>query len=146
MSKTGPILICYEGEIRVDLTADSPVSYTHLLDAVSTERPILVKHLSVHFCYLNSLAIEKLGYTAETRVAGGTVCLGADGRPNGILEENASYQAIAKLPATSFDETRKNMLRAVRDYNAQGFTTFMAVSYTHLDVYKRQAHGCGGAR
>ena len=95
------------------------------LDAVSTERPILVKHLSVHFCYLNSLAIEKLGYTAETRVAGGTVCLGADGRPNGILEENASYQAIAKLPATSFDETRKNMLRAVRDYNAQGFTTFM---------------------
>ena len=95
------------------------------LDAVSTERPILVKHLSVHFCYLNSLAIEKLGYTAETRVAGGTVCLGADGRPNGILEENASYQAIAKLPATSFEETRKNMLRAVRDYNAQGFTTFM---------------------
>ena len=74
---------------------------------------------------MNSLAIEKLGYTAETRVAGGTVCLGADGRPNGILEENASYQAIAKLPATSFDETRKNMLRAVRDYNAQGFTTFM---------------------
>ena len=49
-----------------------------------------------------------------SRVAGGTVCLGADGRPNGILEENASYQAIAKLPATSFEETRKNMLRAVQ--------------------------------
>lgn len=112
------------------------------LDAVCADRPMLIKHLSVHFCYLNSPALERLGYTADTRIAGGTVRLGPDGRPDGVLEENASYQAIARLPATPFEEARRNTLRAVADYNAKGFTTFMdggiglSGSYkTDLSVY-----------
>ena len=68
------------------------------LDAVGGGRPVLVVHISAHLAYANSAALARFGYTADTKMQGGEVALGADGQPNGILYENAAFNAFARLP------------------------------------------------
>lgn len=94
------------------------------LDAVAGGRPVLVVHVSAHLAYANSTALARFGYTADTRMQGGEVALGADGQPNGVLYENAAFHAFAKLPKPSLEETCARLTRAVSEYNKQGFTTF----------------------
>lgn len=96
----------------------------HDLDAVCADRPVIVQHISAHFCYVNSLALRQLGIDASTRIAGGTVHLGADGQPDGLLAENAAFVAMAALPAPTVGEQCANMQQALHEYARQGITTF----------------------
>lgn len=96
----------------------------HDLDAVCADRPVVVQHISAHFCYVNSLGLRMLGIDANTRIAGGTVHLGADGQPDGLLAENAAFTAMAALPAPTLAEQCANMQEALQEYARQGITTF----------------------
>lgn len=97
----------------------------HDLDAVSRERPVFVIHISVHFAYANTKALELLGITADSRFEGGEVGLGDDGLPSGYLAEMAAMSAASRLPEPSLEEIRNNLARAVAVYNSHGFTTVM---------------------
>jgi predicted amidohydrolase YtcJ len=97
----------------------------HDLDAVSSEIPIFIIHISVHFAYANTKALELLGITRYTKIDGGEVGLGEDGAPSGYLEEMAAMSAMARLPEVAPEALRANLARAVGVYNSQGFTTFM---------------------
>lgn len=92
------------------------------LDAISTEHPILMYHMSYHASYANSRALENFGYTADTRMEGGEVVLGEDGQPTGELLENAHFQAVAMLPKATPEQVRQGLLTAQTHYNTQGFT------------------------
>lgn len=43
----------------------------HDLDAVCADRPVMVVHISVHMGYVNTIGLERLGFTADTKVPGG---------------------------------------------------------------------------
>lgn len=96
----------------------------HDLDAVSTDRPVIVQHISAHFCYLNTLALHKLNFSAATRIDGGTVHLGNDGQPTGLLAENAAFQAMGALPPLDPQSMYTDMQHAITDYSSKGITTF----------------------
>ena len=96
----------------------------HDLDAVCADRPMLVVHISIHMGYVNTVGLQRLGFTADTRIPGGEIVLDEHGRPTGLLFENALLAALGKLPAPTPEDVRANLVRAVAEYNRQGFTTF----------------------
>ncbi len=96
----------------------------HDLDSVSTDRPVIVIHISVHMGYVNTLGLQRLGFSADTRIPGGEIVLDEHGAPTGLLLENALIEALGRLPAPTPEQVRDNLVRAVAEYNKQGFTTF----------------------
>ena len=68
------------------------------MDAVSTETPVIIVHQSGHFGVANSKALELVGITADSPdPAGGVIRRGADGTPDGVLEENAFFEALVGI-------------------------------------------------
>lgn len=145
--KTNNSWICGYGYDDTGI-ADARHLTRHDLDAVSTDRPVIVQHISAHFCYLNTLALKQLNFSATTSIEGGTVHLGDDGQPNGLLAENAAFQAMAALPPLDAQGFYTDMQQALADYSSKGITTFqdgglgiagLDNSRTMLQVYHKLA-------
>ena len=66
------------------------------LDAVSTEHPILLIHISSHLMTGNSRMLADAGIAADTPNPAGGVIQRKRGssEPNGVLEENAIYTLL----------------------------------------------------
>ncbi len=95
------------------------------LDTVSTDRPVMVAHISLHMGSLNTKALELLGLDKGADIPGGEVVLDADGVPTGLLLETAFFQTIDRLPQPSPEQVQENLRQAMRYYASKGFTTFM---------------------
>ncbi|WP_425079688.1 amidohydrolase [Ruegeria denitrificans] len=68
------------------------------LDAVSKDLPIIIVHQSGHLGVANSKTLEIVGFDASTEdPAGGVIQRGADGEPNGVLEEYAFFGALVPV-------------------------------------------------
>lgn len=95
------------------------------LDAVSTEHPILVSHVSGHLSAANSAMLKLAGIEASTPdPSGGVIRRRENSRePNGVLEETASNLARAKLPAIGLEETLDSLKYAMAYYASNGITT-----------------------
>ncbi|GAA0179941.1 amidohydrolase family protein [Clostridium sediminicola] len=91
------------------------------LDEVSTEKPIVVLHISGHVGVANSRALEIFGYNSETKdPAGGHIGrVSGSNEPNGILEETAVYMAYGAFPA----KTIEGLVKAQEYYLSHGITT-----------------------
>lgn len=84
----------------------------------------MVVHISVHMGYVNTIGLERLGFTADTKVPGGEIVLDGNGVPTGLLLENAIIEASGRLPVPTEDQVRESLVRAIAEYNKKGFTTF----------------------
>jgi predicted amidohydrolase YtcJ len=95
------------------------------LDGVSTDMPIIIVHQSGHFGVANSKALEVVGFTAETPDPdGGIIRRSADGEPDGVLEENAFFAALAALLKDIGADGFKEFARAgARLWASFGYTT-----------------------
>jgi predicted amidohydrolase YtcJ len=106
------------------------------LDAVSTEHPIIIMHVSGHLSVANSLALRQSEITADTEDPPGGVIRRRDGsrEPNGVLEESASSGLlIARIGAIS-DERFKVLTReAAKVYASYGITTAQDGAVTPTD-------------
>ncbi len=115
------------------------------LDAVSTEKPIMLSHVSGHLMACNSKCLELAGITAESENPPGGVFQRVEGSqtPNGILEESAIYRIYALLPEAS-EEQRLFMLAQAQAYYARhGITTVQdgASQLSHIgDLQKTAAN------
>ncbi len=95
------------------------------LDRVSTDRPVVIVHISGHVNAGNSRALELAGIDADTpNPDGGRIVRDAEtGEANGVMEGNARALLAAIIPPTS----RADQLQAVRLASAMwasaGFTT-----------------------
>ncbi len=96
----------------------------HDLDAVCADRPVFVSHITSHMGYANTLALKLLNITAATKVQGGVVVLGKDGEPEGLLKENAYFQAFQSIPACPPEKLPEMIEHAIALYNKEGFTMF----------------------
>jgi len=95
------------------------------LDAVSTDHPILLIHISSHLCAGNSLMLKEIGVDASTPdPEGGRIRREADGKePNGVLEEAAMLPVIAKLPQPTPEQAIALIEKGTHHYAAAGVTT-----------------------
>lgn len=95
----------------------------HELDVVSPEHPVVLNHTSGHFVTLNSAAM-RLARIGEVDVPeGGVVALGDDGRPNGLLEEQAQQLVRRLLHPRSVDAMVSNLEAASDRYLSEGVTS-----------------------
>lgn len=95
------------------------------LDAVSAEHPILLVHISSHIMSCNSKVLELLGVNAKTEDPPGGRLQRRPGtrEPNGVLEENAMYLLLPKLPVPSAEEAITMLAKGLSHYAAAGITT-----------------------
>ncbi|MBO9407820.1 amidohydrolase [Shimia sp. R9_1] len=95
------------------------------LDAVSTDVPIILVHQSGHFGAVNTAALFANDITKRTPVPpGGIIRYGADGEPDGVLEENAFFMVLGQMLGGIGDEGFKAFARAgAKLWASFGYTT-----------------------
>ncbi len=95
------------------------------LDAVSTEHPILLVHISCHLCTGNSLLMQEIGVSQDTEdPEGGKIQRKPGSRePNGVLEELAMLHVVKKLPAPTPEKAMDMIEQGLQYYAAAGITT-----------------------
>lgn len=92
------------------------------LDAICPDRPLLLLHISVHAAYANSPMLRRLGIDPGMPSSDPDVeC--KNGMPTGRITEHVAFRAMELMPSPSLESFREMLCEAVRDYNAQGFTT-----------------------
>ena len=95
----------------------------HELDRVSPDHPVLLNHTSGHFAALNSAAM-RLARIGEVDVPdGGVVAVDAEGRPNGLLEEQAQQLVRSLVHPRSVGEMAINLGLASDRYLSEGITS-----------------------
>ena len=96
------------------------------LDALATQRPVLVRSSDFHTVLTNSRGLAVAAITAATPdPAGGAFDRDASGNPTGICEDAAGWQVSASIPPDT-DADRVNQARAALSaLRTQGITTFM---------------------
>ena len=93
------------------------------LDALTTQRPIVVSSSDGHSTLLNSRALELAGITAATPdPPAGRIDRDASAEPTGILEDNAASLIFDKVPPPTPQEDRAAMAAALKALNAAGVT------------------------
>lgn len=102
------------------------------LDKVSTEHPIMIIHISGHFCVVNSKGLELLNITSETPNPEGGIIRRIFGteEPNGVLEELAAIPLMPIVLGPKSDEALKAFLTAGQD---------MALSYGYTTIQEGRA-------
>ena len=96
------------------------------LDQVSTQYPIIIIHISAHFCVMNSKGLELMGITAKSKNPAGGVIRRMPGsqEPNGVLEELAAIPLFTKaLTPTTKEATLKYMTAGQDMAMSYGYTT-----------------------
>ena len=78
------------------------------LDKISTEHPIILSRHCGHTIYCNSLALRLAGIgESAPGVDGGTIEKDVNGRPTGVLRENANDLVYVMVPEPSRDEMKE---------------------------------------
>ncbi|MFT4518607.1 MAG: putative amidohydrolase YtcJ [Halioglobus sp.] len=95
------------------------------LDAISTEHPISVMHVSGHMLVVNSMALEMGGISAQTPDPEGGVIGRRPGsqEPNGLLEETARMGLVGMMQDIKLLDTYRLFKAAAVEYSAIGVTT-----------------------
>ena len=96
-----------------------------LLDEAAGGRPVWIKHSSGHACTVNGAALELIGRSAglDAEVSGGVVVRSADGRPTGLLEENAMRLVQDLMLPYPLATIERALALATEHYLTEGITS-----------------------
>jgi len=94
------------------------------LDMVSTDHPIAIMHVSGHMAVVNTKALATLGIDRNTPdPEGGTIVRDTDGRPTGLLQENAMLNYAKQFLNFGALDFLKMVRTAAPEYARAGVTT-----------------------
>ena len=90
-----------------------------ILDEICPQNPLVVQHASGHSAICNTLGLQTLGITADTKnPVGGKIDF-----LRGLLEETAWVTYMKRLPLSSLQELEHAFQRAQQIYASYGITT-----------------------
>ncbi|MDX1408651.1 MAG: amidohydrolase family protein, partial [Saprospiraceae bacterium] len=116
------------------------------IDSVTTDHPVFVSRLDGHMALVNTAALEVAGVTDNVAaVAGGTIVRDADGRPTGILKDNAMALVSRHIPPPSEELQDQALQAGMRFVASHGVTSAHNMDIAGvriLDVFRR-AHQKG---
>lgn len=110
------------------------------LDAVVTDRPVVLMRTCAHIVVCNSLALERAGVNRETVTPpGGLIDRGDDGEPTGVLRETAMGLVLRHVPPPTADDYATMITAAMRHQLSLGITSTndAGVAPAILDTYRR---------
>jgi hypothetical protein len=94
------------------------------IDAVTPEHPVWVSRLDGHMALANTRALTLAGVDAQTaEVPGGEIVRDADGRPTGVLKDNAMSLVQQVVPAPGEALLDRQVASAMRYVAGNGVTT-----------------------
>jgi predicted amidohydrolase YtcJ len=90
----------------------------------SRTSPVVLTRIDGHAVLANSAALKIAGITGKTRIDGGKILL-RDGKPNGILLDNAADMIKALVPAPDNQAKRKSLEEAQYECFKFGLTSVL---------------------
>ncbi|WP_328942052.1 amidohydrolase [Streptomyces sp. NBC_00250] len=123
----------------VGLLPQGSLPHHSLLDALPTRRPVALVGGDGHNIWVNARALEIAGITAATPdPVGGKIVKGADGRPTGVLKDDAQPLVTRHIPEPSEAELVAACARVLGQAAASGVTTMMdaLVGRGELSTYR----------
>lgn len=95
------------------------------LDAAAGGRPVWIKHSSGHACTLNGAALDLVAAHADLTapIDGGSVVVDGEGRPTGLLEENAMRLVQDLLLPYPLETIERALDLATSHYLSEGITS-----------------------
>ena len=111
------------------------------LDAALPDNPVVVGHVSMHGAVLNSKALERYGYSAETETPAGGVIVRKEGtnEPYGLIMETAYLPVFSALPKPTLDQEAEFSTAGQQLYANEGIVLAHegATHAAELEVMKR---------
>lgn len=92
------------------------------LDILFPDKVVVLSRVDAHAVLTNQKGLDLIGITANTRVSGGLVLL-QNGKPTGVLIDNAMNLLLDKMPAMSKDKTKELIQEAEANCFAVGLTS-----------------------
>jgi predicted amidohydrolase YtcJ len=109
------------------------------IDALTPDNPVWVYRLDGHMALANSAALELAGVDVDTAdVEGGTIVRYGDGRPTGILKDNAMLLVEAAIPEATAARLDREAQAAMAYVASNGVTSVHDMAgWQSLDTYRR---------
>nr|WP_300096013.1 amidohydrolase [Sedimentibacter sp.] len=103
------------------------------LDKISTDIPVVFERVCGHIVSGNSKALEVIGIDETTRVDGGVIELGPDGKPNGVFNENAIRLIREAIPKKENTDRENEFLKAASYALSMGLTSVQSCDIMESD-------------
>jgi predicted amidohydrolase YtcJ len=119
-------------EEQRDITAED-------LDDLSADNPVWLVHTSSHYGVANSQALALADIDADTpNPEGGVIVRDADGRPTGVLTDQAMDLVRSLIPDETVDDFIDGITNLVGDLSREGITAIKdpEIYPYHWDAYK----------
>jgi len=95
------------------------------LTEAAPENPVCLTRVDGHAVWVNQAAMDIAGLAASTvDPAGGRIVRDGSGSPTGILVDAACGLVESAIPSPDRKERKRNYVLAIRECNANGFTSF----------------------
>ncbi len=104
-----------------------------LLDKLFPGQPVVLVRIDGHAVLASSEALKKAGITAATKIDGGEVVL-KNGKPTGVLIDNAADRMRALIPEMSRRQKVKALMEAQKNCFAEGLTTVTDAGLSKADI------------
>ncbi|MER7760582.1 amidohydrolase [Streptomyces sp. NPDC097619] len=123
----------------VGLLPSGTVPHHTMLDALPTRRPVVLVGGDGHNLWANRRALDIAGVTAATPdPPGGQIVKGPDGKPSGVLKDDAQGLVTRHLPVPTEAELVAACAKVLAEAAASGVTTMMdaLVGRHELGLYR----------
>ena len=109
------------------------------IDSVTPDNPVWIQRLDGHMALANSLALGQAGVDADTPdIDGGTIVRDTDGRPTGVLKDNAMMLVNAAIPDPSNAQLDREAAAAMQHVATKGVTSVHDMAgFSSLATYRR---------
>ncbi len=111
-----------------------------MLDAVTGDRPTVLRRVDGHAAWVNTAALRAAGITAETADPdGGEILRDSHGQPTGVLIDNGADLVRSVMPEVGLDEMERRVKLAVAHCWTHGVTGVheAGISWRRAQLYKR---------
>ena len=94
-----------------------------LLEANFPGKYVVLTRIDGHATLVTNNVMQLIGLNRKTKIEGGEIYLGSNGRPTGILIDNAADLAKAAIPPLNNEQLTRALLRAQDDCFAMGLSS-----------------------